>query len=135
MSEDGQWRDKYRDSLSRLSAEEARRSRLQSVLRILIGRLCVAGQGRDARLDVELRKGAEAVRKQVSLRRGAINSHLQEFRGREESRVKTYRQRVGRMRTRIRELERESHSLHGSLQEEQRLAMIDGLTGIPNPPA
>jgi diguanylate cyclase len=298
MSDESQWRDKYRESLSRLSAEEARRSRLQSVLRILIGRLCVAGQGRDARLDVELRKVAEAVRKgvdtpkledlldplsqavllldvqtpagktaaaetaavsavadtdtltsildrlallpelrpmiaqlradgadsvgthelarllermervtseqraaaqreklelehllqqmtsrldeiaahlageveeqnaaqddteqlnllvsseveelktnvmralevtalrkQVSLRLGAINSHLQEFRGREESRVKTYRQRVGRMRTRIRELERESHSLHVSLQEEQRLAMIDALTGIPN---
>ena len=36
------------------------------------------------------------------------------------------------MRSRIRELERESHMLHVSLQEEQRLAMIDALTGIPN---
>jgi diguanylate cyclase len=295
MSDESQWRDKYRESLSRLSAEEARRSRLQSVLRVLIGRLCVAGQGRDTRLDAELRKVAEAVRKgvdlqnledlldplsqavgvldvanqssqvlaaeaaaiadtdtltsildrlallpelrpmiaqlranatdsvgtaelarllermervtseqraaaqreklelehllqqmtsrldeiaahlageveeqnaaqddteklnllvsseveelktnvlralevtalrkQVSLRLGAINGHLQEFRGREESRVKTYRQRVGRMRTRIRELERESHSLNASLLEGQRRAMIDALTGIPN---
>ena len=65
MSDESQWRDKYRESLSRLSAEEARRSRLQSVLRILISRLCVAGQGRDARLDAELRKVAEAVRKGV----------------------------------------------------------------------
>ena len=65
MSDDGQWRDKYRESLSRLSAEEARRSRLQSVLRILIGRLCLAGQGRDARLDAELPAVAEAVRKSV----------------------------------------------------------------------
>ena len=73
-----------------------------------------------------------ALRKQVSLRLGAINSHLHEFRGREESRIKTYRERVGRMRSRIRELERESHMLHVSLQEEQRLAMIDALTGIPN---
>jgi diguanylate cyclase len=295
MSDESQWRDKYRESLSRLSAEEARRSRLQSVLRVLIGRLCVAGQGRDTRLDAELRKVVEAVRKgvdpqnledlldplsqavgvldvanqssqvlaaetaaiadtdtltsildrlallpelrpmiaqlranatdsvgtaelarllermervtseqraaaqreklelehllqqmtsrldeiaahlageveeqnaaqddteklnllvsgeveelktnvmralevtalrkQVSLRLGAINGHLQEFRGREESRVKTYRQRVGRMRTRIRELERESHSLNASLLEGQRRAMIDALTGIPN---
>ena len=53
MSDDSQWRDKYRDALSRLSAEETRRSRLQSVLRLLIGRLCLAGQGRDARLDAE----------------------------------------------------------------------------------
>jgi diguanylate cyclase len=297
MSDDTQWRDKYRESLSRLSAEEVRRSRLQSVLRLLIGRLCVAGQGRDARLDDELRKVAATVRKgiepqsieelleplsqavgaleapaqavqtvapepsaapsadpnstlsildrlallpelrpsiaqlragasdslgtvelanllervtaiaseqraaaqrektelehllqqmtsrldeiaahfageveeqnaaqhdteklnllvsgeveelktnvmraldlpamrnQVSLRLDAINGHLHEFRGREESRIKTYRERVGRMRSRIRELERESHSLHISLQEEQRLAMIDALTGIPN---
>jgi diguanylate cyclase len=296
MNDDGQWRDKYRDALSRLSAEEVRRSRLQSVLRLLIGRLCLAGQGRDARLDAELIKVAETVRKgvdpkgleelldplsqavtvldlqpanqsaapeppavsgseadstlslldqlallpelrpmiaqlradapsslaaadlarllervtrlaseqraaaqreklelehllqqmtsrldeiaahlageveeqnaaqddteklnllvsgeveelktnvmravdlpamrhQVSLRLDAINGHLHEFRGREESRIKTYRERVGRMRSRIRELERESHSLHISLQEEQRLAMIDALTGIPN---
>jgi diguanylate cyclase len=296
MSDDGQWRDKYRDALSRLSAEEARRSRLQSVLRLLIGRLCLAGQGRDARLDAELMKVADTVRKgidpkgleelleplsqavtildlppanpaaapepapasgseaestlslldqlallpelrpmiaqlradapsalpgadlvrllervtrlaseqraaaqreklelehllqqmtsrldeiaahlageveeqnaaqddteklnllvsgeveelktnvmravdlpamrdQVTLRLDAINGHLHEFRGREESRIKTSRERVGRMRSRIRELERESHSLHISLQEEQRLAMIDALTGIPN---
>ena len=305
MSNDDQWRDKYRESLSRLSAEEARRSRLQSVLRLLIGRLCLAGQGRDARLDAELHRVADTVRKgvdpqtleelleplshavtvldaqapargatapepepaptplpaaapggdvndtqsileqlallpelrpmiaqlskeapqslgaadlarllervtrlaseqraaaqreklelehllqqmtsrldeiaahlagdvaeqnaaqddteklnllvsgeveklktnvmralelpslrdQVSLRLDAINGHLHEFRGREESRIKTYRERVGRMRSRIRELEQESHNLHVSLQEGQRLAMMDALTGIPN---
>ena len=65
MSDDTQWRDKYRESLSRLSAEEVRRSRLQSVLRLLIGRLCLAGQGRDARLDDELRKVAATVRKGI----------------------------------------------------------------------
>ena len=73
-----------------------------------------------------------AMRNQVSLRLDAINGHLHEFRGREESRIKTYRERVGRMRSRIRELERESHGLHVSLQEEQRLALLDALTGIPN---
>jgi diguanylate cyclase len=72
------------------------------------------------------------MRDQVSHRLAAIRGHLQDFRGREESRIKTYRERVGRMRSRIRELERESHMLHVSLQEEQRLAMIDALTGIPN---
>jgi diguanylate cyclase len=297
MSDDSQWREKYRDSLSRLSAEEARRSRLQSVLRVLIGRLCLAGQGRDPRLDAELRRVADtvgkgidpqgieelldplsqavaaldiqthaspaaatepppapggeadntvsllgelallpelrpmiaelradapnslgaadlarllegvtrlateqrgaaqreklelehllqhmtsrldeiaahlageveeqnaaqndtekldllvsgeveelktkvmraldlpAMRDQVSLRLAAINGHLHEFRGREESRIKTYRERVGRMRSRIRELEQKSQSLHVSLQEGKRLAMIDALTGIPN---
>jgi diguanylate cyclase len=296
MSDDIAWREKYRDSLSRLSAEEVRRSRLQSVLRLLIARLCLAGQGRDPRLDAELRRVADTARKgidprsleelleplsqaltvleaqapanpspaaaptaapgdaehtqsllgqlallpelrpmierlqadgpnsvgaadlarllervthlaseqraaalreklelehllqqmtsrldeiaahlageveeqnaaqddteklnlllsgeveelkinvlraldlaamrnQVSLRLDAINGHLHEFRGREESRIKAYRERVGRMRSRIRQLERESHSLHVSLQEEQRLALIDALTGIPN---
>jgi diguanylate cyclase len=296
MTDDSHWRDKYREALSRLSAEEVRRSRQQSVLRSLIGRLCLAGQGRDARLDTELRKVSETVRKgvdpqaieplldpltqaiaalelqpaenpippsvpspdgegaerapdlleqlallpevrpmvdqlrsngasalgaadlarllervtqvaseqrvagqreklelehllqqltsrldeiaahlageveeqnaaqdetekldllvsgeveqlktnvlraldlpgmrdQVGNRLSAIRGHLQDFRGREEARIKTYRERVARMRSRIRELERESHMLHVSLQEEQRLAMIDALTGIPN---
>jgi diguanylate cyclase len=297
MTDDSHWREKYREALSRLSAEEVRRSRQQSVLRSLIGRLCLAGQGRDARLDTELRKVADTVRKgvepqaieplldpltqavaalelhptdpaaapntpatpdaegadhtpglldqlallpevrpmidelrgdglaalgaadlarllervtqvasdqravgqreklelehllqqltsrldeiaahlageveeqnaaqdetekldllvsgeveqlktnvlrgldlpgmrdQVGHRLSAIRGHLQDFRGREEARIKTYRERVGRMRSRIRELERESHMLHVSLQEEQRLAMIDALTGIPN---
>ena len=44
----------------------------------------------------------------------------------------TYRERVQRMRTRIAVLERESRSLQESLREEQRMAMIDALTGIPN---
>ena len=46
--------------------------------------------------------------------------------------MRTYRDRVQRMRTRISALERESRSLHESLREEQRMAMIDALTGIPN---
>ncbi len=46
--------------------------------------------------------------------------------------MRTYRDRVTRMRTRIAVLERESRSLHESLREEQRMAMIDALTGIPN---
>ncbi|HEY5102076.1 MAG TPA: hypothetical protein VII70_04785, partial [Steroidobacteraceae bacterium] len=65
MADDSQWREKYRESLSRLSAEEARRSRLQSVLRLLIGRLCLAGQGRDPRLDEQLRAVTETVRKGI----------------------------------------------------------------------
>jgi diguanylate cyclase len=40
--------------------------------------------------------------------------------------------RTGRLRIRIAELERESRNLQRSLQEEQRLSMIDALTGIPN---
>ena len=36
------------------------------------------------------------------------------------------------LRARVEELERESRMLQNSLQEEQRAAMIDSLTGIPN---
>jgi len=94
--------------------------------------LLVSGEVEELKTNVMRAMDLPAMRDQVSLRLDAINGHLHEFRGREESRIKTYRERVGRMRSRIRELERESHSLHLSLQEEQRLAMIDSLTGIPN---
>jgi len=72
------------------------------------------------------------LRQQLSTRLEAISSHLSDFRSREETRVRTYKDRVQRMRTRIAVLERESRSLHESLREEQRMAMMDALTGIPN---
>ena len=72
------------------------------------------------------------LRQQLTTRLDAISTHLTDFRAREDTRVRTYRERVQKMRTRISVLERESRSLHESLREEQRLAMIDALTGIPN---
>jgi diguanylate cyclase len=74
----------------------------------------------------------ETLRSQLDARLSAISNHLTEFRTREDSRVRSYRERVQHMRARISVLERESRSLHESLREEQRLAMIDALTGIPN---
>ncbi len=94
--------------------------------------LLVSGEVEQLKTNVMRALDLAGMRDQVSHRLAAIRGHLQDFRGREESRIKTYRERVGRMRSRIRELERESHMLHVSLQEEQRLAMIDALTGIPN---
>jgi diguanylate cyclase len=72
------------------------------------------------------------LRQQLHTRLEAISSHLTDFRSREDTRVRQYRERVQNMRTRISVLERESRSLQESLREEQRLAMIDALTGIPN---
>lgn len=72
------------------------------------------------------------LRSQLSARLDAISSHLTEFQGREDTRIRTYRERVQHMRSRISVLERESRSLQESLREEQRMAMIDALTGIPN---
>jgi len=72
------------------------------------------------------------LRQQLTARLEAISNHLSDFREREDTRVRLYRDRVQNMRTRISVLERESRSLQQSLREEQRLAMIDALTGIPN---
>ena len=47
MPTEQEWRDKYRDVLSRLAAEEARWSKTQNVLKLLVGRLCLAAQGRE----------------------------------------------------------------------------------------
>jgi len=84
------------------------------------------------RLTAESASDLSTLRHQLSTRLDAISSHLTDFRVREETRVRTYRDRVTRMRTRIALLERESRSLSESLREEQRMAMIDALTGIPN---
>ena len=72
------------------------------------------------------------LRQQLTSRLDAISTHLTDFQAREDTRVRTYRERVQSMRARISVLERESRSLHESLREEQRMAMIDALTGIPN---
>jgi diguanylate cyclase len=72
------------------------------------------------------------LRTSLAARLDAISTHLTDFKSREDTRIKTYRERVQHMRQRISVLERESRSLHESLREEQRMAMIDALTGIPN---
>jgi diguanylate cyclase len=94
--------------------------------------LQVTAEVKQLRLTAETAGDIASLREQLASRLNAITTHLQEFRTREETRVRTYRDRVQRMRTRIAVLERESRSLHESLREEQRLAMIDALTGIPN---
>ncbi len=67
MPTEQEWRDKYRDVLSRLAAEEARWSKTQNVLKLLIGRLCLAAQGRDDRLDHEIARVADVARKQIDV--------------------------------------------------------------------
>ena len=72
------------------------------------------------------------LRHQLTARLDAISNHLLQFQTREDARIRTYRDRVQRMRARIAVLERESRTLQENLREEQRMAMIDALTGIPN---
>jgi diguanylate cyclase len=54
MSESADWKQKYRDSLVEMEAEEVRWRHVEQVLRRLVGRLCAAGMGVNPQLDDEL---------------------------------------------------------------------------------
>jgi diguanylate cyclase len=72
------------------------------------------------------------LRGRVGNRLEAINTHLTDFRSREEERLTAQVDRTMSLRARVEELEKESRMLQDSLQEEQRAAMIDALTSVPN---
>ncbi len=63
VSEPTDWKQKYRDSLLEMEAEEKRWREIERLLRRLIGRLCAAGLGVDSRLDDELTALAAANRR------------------------------------------------------------------------
>ena len=63
VSEPTDWKQKYRDSLLEMEAEEKRWRQIEQLLRRLIGRLCAAGLGVDAKLDDELTALAAANRR------------------------------------------------------------------------
>jgi len=94
--------------------------------------LLVLDEVHELNSDVQTAVELTELRGRVRVRLEAINTHLQDFRAREEQRLAAQIDRSGRLRIRIAELERESRHLQRSLQEEQRLAMMDALTGIPN---
>ncbi|HUN73658.1 MAG TPA: diguanylate cyclase [Steroidobacteraceae bacterium] len=94
--------------------------------------LLVMDEMHELNTDVQRALDLTELRARVRVRLETINTHLQDFRAREEERLSTQVDRTGRLRVRIAELERESHNLQRTLQEEQRLAMMDALTGIPN---
>jgi len=94
--------------------------------------LLVLDEVHELNSDVQRAADLAELRLRVRGRLESINTHLQDFRAREEQRMSAQQERTGRLRVRIAELERESRSLQDSLQQEQRLAMIDALTGIPN---
>jgi len=115
---------------SHLTGELAERNAVQEDSEQLS--LQITDEVKQLRLTAEGAPDVVTLRGQLAARLDAISSHLADFRTREDTRIRTYRDRVQRMRTRIAVLERESRSLHETLREEQRLAMIDALTGIPN---
>jgi diguanylate cyclase len=72
------------------------------------------------------------IRRQVRSRLESIDRHLQEFRQREDTLSSAVRERNEQMRARIVELEGEAKRLQHQVKDEQRLAMLDALTKIPN---
>ncbi len=66
MSETADWKQKYRDSLREMEAEEKRWREVEQVLRRLIGRLCAASMGLDPQLDDELTALAAANRRNAN---------------------------------------------------------------------
>jgi diguanylate cyclase len=92
----------------------------------------VMGEVHEITTTVQRASDLGELRKQVSGRLDAISAHFQDFRAREEERARLQIDRAERMRARITELEKESHMLQETLKHEQRSAMIDALTGIPN---
>jgi len=63
VSETADWKQKYRDSLLEMEAEERRWRDVERLLRRLIGRLCAAGMGLHPQLDDELTELAAANRR------------------------------------------------------------------------
>jgi diguanylate cyclase len=60
------WKQKYRDSLLEIEAEEQRWRQVEQALRRLVGRLCAAGMGVDPQLDDELIALAAANRRNAA---------------------------------------------------------------------
>jgi len=92
----------------------------------------MTGELQQLRNNVGTAADFEELRARIEQRLDQLDAHIQDFRAREEERFRIYRERLSRMRARIAELEHETRRLHEHLQEEQRLSMIDALTGIPN---
>jgi diguanylate cyclase len=65
VSETADWKQKYRDSLLEMEAEEKRWREVERILRRLIGRLCAAGMGVNLQLDDELTALAAANRRRA----------------------------------------------------------------------
>jgi diguanylate cyclase len=63
VSETSDWKQKYRDALVEMEADETRWRKIEQVLRRLIGRLCAAGMGVNPQLDDELMALAAANRR------------------------------------------------------------------------
>jgi diguanylate cyclase len=92
----------------------------------LVSEMHDLGSSVDASVDIA------QVKLKVRSRLDTIGAHLQEFQSREETRARSHWDRSEKMRERVERLETEARDLHDRLRDEQRLAMVDALTQIPN---
>ena len=67
MSDSSDWKQKYRDSVLEMEAEEKRWRHIEKILRLMINRLCAAGMGVNETLDTELAVIAAANRRNAEV--------------------------------------------------------------------
>ncbi len=67
VSETSDWKQKYRDTVLEMEAEQKRWQQIEKVLRRLINRLCAAGMGVNETLDTELAEVAAANRRSAEV--------------------------------------------------------------------
>lgn len=98
----------------------------ESLNTTLIGEMKAMGESVESAADLK------QIRVQVRSRLDTIGHHLQEFQQREIERASLMHARNDQMRLRVTELEEKANQLQHQLQDEQRLALIDVLTQVPN---
>lgn len=81
---------------------------------------------------IQAANSMDELRLQIRMRLDAIETHLRDFRTREDKRQTEEQERANVLIERISELESRTRSLSDSLQREQRQAMTDALTGLAN---
>ena len=107
--------------------EESRRHQSSDTLNLQI-----TGEVRAMGETVEDSGDLEQLRAQLAARLQSIGQHLQSFRDREQEHARLSRERAARMRARMEEMEGEARALQERLSDEQRQALVDPLTRIPN---
>jgi diguanylate cyclase len=109
------------------SEEETRRMRSSDALNLQIsGEVQAMGETVSNGNDLAL------LRRQLSERMQSISRHLQSFRDREQEHARQSRERAARMSARMEQMEGETRALQARLSDEQRQALLDALTRIPN---
>ena len=74
----------------------------------------------------------DEIRRRVREQLAKVGSHLDDFRQREETRMREFQARSETMNARIQELEKEAEQLQASIRREQHRALTDVLSGLPN---